>query len=226
MSQRLYTGKGKAGSIAMRNKGHRYRKHISLTNAFVGLWHAKGTINFRSLVCVCIGGDHINDLAGNIYIHKLVVRQNEVWVDYEYYHQDVYQSYATLDDNHTIDVNGVIRNVRIANVDIEMRGPKSQLFMLSEPCGYEQYEIGFESLKIRSDYPYWFRANTLSHSKLGNLNGKVDVQTWDGKQLKVAIGNGIKGSQWCIKPSQHKTHHVILLGCGFNNEVPPNVLQY
>ena len=215
-------------SIALNNKKHLKRVALRLSNAFVGLVNLPGgKIDIGTLILDGIGGDSINVRHGDIKIERLVVRGDEAWFEYELYHQDICQSYAVEDDGFTLNPDGVIRSVSIAHIDIETYRWDHQIFMLSDGH-FVDWMIGYKSIRIRCLYPYWFVANTLENSFIGNLDN-VDIEFLylgvKGKP-KVRIGDGIEGSKYCIKPTHFRTKQVQIIGCGKDNIVPSHVGQF
>lgn len=224
----IFSGDHKEGSIAFRNNSDLFADEITVTDAMVGLVHyPHNTIDINKLICTLIGGDSVNLRGNDVHIKTLKVRGSKAWLSYKNYHQDVVQAYAVKDDGFSVDVDGIIRNVYIENVDIDVRGFEHQVFMLTD-SGFDNWHIGTKSLKIRCDYTYWFSANTLSNSVLGNLDNVDIAYHGEGlfKKPLVRIGDGIKGSKHCIHSSNHRTSNVMIIGCGNNNIVPDTVGQY
>ena len=222
------SGENKVGSIALKNNKKLKKVALHLHSAFVGLINLPGgSLDIGELIIDAIGGDSINIRHGDIFIERLVVIGAKAWIEYEYYHQDICQSYAVEDDGYTLDPDGVVRRVYIAHVDIEVYDPKHQIFMLSDGH-FAEWHIGYKSLRIRCLYPFWFVANTLERSFIGNLDN-VDIaflyKVMAGKP-KVRIGDGIEGSPFCIKKSKHRTGQVQIIGCGKDNVVPSLVGQF
>ena len=121
-----------------------------------------------------------------------------------------------------------IGNVRIADAKIEKIHERTQIFMLSEVNKYFNYRIGYDKLDVKTAYPYFFSAITLSDSTIGNRNAngvKLSPNT------KVRIGEAhpaiTQAACWgirdCIKPSPHVTSNVFLLGMGTDHEVSSGV---
>ena len=235
------SGGGSPASILVRNTKLLKQDRVELSDCFVGLVHLpRGEIDIGELILTGIGGDSMNLRNGNVRIKRLIARGSTAWVEYEAYHQDICQATAVEEDGHTVDWNAVVSDVEIPYVDIEVYGEKHQVFMNSDG-GFDNWHIGTEYLRIRCAYKYWFVSNTLSRSFLGNLGG-VDIKciepTPDGNPPKdgrlvttgraplVRIGDGIEGSEHCIKVSPHRTENVMVIGCGRVNEVPPNVMQF
>lgn len=215
-------------SIAHTNKTTLVKKRLYLKDAFVGLVHMPGAkINLGHLIIKAIGGDSINFRFGDVYIKRLTVRGADAWIDYEFYHQDICQSYAVFENGYTVNPNGIVRSVTIEEVDIEVYSAQHQIFMLSDGH-FVDWFIGTKSLRIRCVYPYWFVANTLENSVIGNADN-VDIAFLHpiaADKPKVRIGDGIIGSTHCIKPGIHRTKNVMIIGCGKTNVVPANVMQF
>jgi len=199
------------------------------SNVLVPMIHMSGKLNLNQLLLHHFGGDGINERSNDgLHIKKLIVRDDEIWLDTKKYHPDVLQAYAVLDDGHTVDPDGVVGNITIEHVDIITKNPKRQIFMFSESCENSHVYIGTKSLRVHCAYQYWFVANTLSHAVLGNCD-VVDLQRiGSGDKPKVRIGNGKDkrlDPKFGIKASKHKTFNVELLGCGADNLVPSGVKQ-
>ncbi|MFZ1387305.1 MAG: hypothetical protein WBP46_12035 [Thiolinea sp.] len=116
-----------------------------------------------------------------------------------------------------------ISDVTIQELDILSSDPNAQLFMLSEQQRYQNFKIGTKKISINCRYPWWFVANTLENSVLGNASN-VQINKGQAKSAKVRIGDGKDSSRYCIKPSSCSTDEVVLVGLGkTGHAVPSNV---
>ena len=116
-----------------------------------------------------------------------------------------------------------ISDVTIQELDILSSDPNAQLFMLSEQQRYQNFKIGTKKISINCRYPWWFVANTLENSVLGNASN-VQINKGQAKGAKVRIGDGKDSSRYCIKPSSCSTDQVVLVGLGkIGHAVPSNV---
>ncbi|HPY41211.1 MAG TPA: hypothetical protein PLM98_11890 [Thiolinea sp.] len=117
-----------------------------------------------------------------------------------------------------------ISDVMIRDIDIQTSDANSQLFMLSEQQRYRNFKIGTDKIAINCRYPWWFVANTLENSVLGNAS---QVQINPGRSLvaKVRIGDGQGNSQYCIKPSSCTTGDVSLVGLGKTGHAVPSTVR-
>ena len=110
--------------------------------------------------------------------------------------------YAVKSNGWKVDPAGLIENVVIRKVDVEVAGKKSQAFMFSEACRVKDIDIGRDGYRVLTDgYPYHFVANTLESSEIGCSAGSVVVPG-----TKVRIDN--------VKSSAAMTSNVVLSGFG------------
>ena len=114
-----------------------------------------------------------------------------------------------------------IAEVTIRDLDIQTNDANSQLFMLSEQQRYRNFKIGTDQIVINCRYPWWFVANTLEDSVIGNAN-KVQINQGRSSLAKVRIGDGQDNSKYCIKPSNCSTGEVSLVGLGKTGHVVPD----
>lgn len=118
--------------------------------------------------------------------------------------------YAVKKDGWTVDPDGLIENVVIRSVDVEVTGKQSQAFMLSEACRYRGIDIGRDGYRVITDgYPYHFVANTLEDS-------------WVGCQEGCVVGPGTKVRVENVKGSQFESRGILLAGidkAGFEGSV-------
>lgn len=129
----------------------------------------------------------------------------------------------TLSKPSTEDLLG-ITDVTIRDVDIQTNDPNTQLFMLSEQQRYRNFKIGTERLAINCRYPWWFVANTLESSIIGNAN-QVQINQGQATAAKVRIGDGQNQSAYCIKPSGCSTNGVTLVGLGSSGHAVPSTVR-
>lgn len=119
-----------------------------------------------------------------------------------------------------------ISDVTIRELDIQTNDPNAQLFMLSEQQRYRNFKIGTDKISINCRYPWWFVANTLENSVLGNANpNQVQINLGNSNSAKVRIGDGQDSSQHCIKPSSCATGEVTLVGLGKTGHAVPNTVR-
>lgn len=123
----------------------------------------------------------------------------------------------------TEDLQG-ISDVTIREIDIQSNNPNTQLFMLSEQQRYRNFKIGTDKLAINCRYPWWFVANTLENSIIGNAS-QVQINQGQTTIAKVRIGDGQNNSQYCIKPSDCATGEVTLVGLGKTGHAVPNTVR-
>ncbi|TXH71803.1 MAG: hypothetical protein E6Q83_00885 [Thiothrix sp.] len=119
-----------------------------------------------------------------------------------------------------------ISDVTIRELDIQTNDPNAQLFMLSEQQRYRNFKIGTDKIAISCRYPWWFVANTLENSVLGNANPK-QIQLNPGRKdsPKVRIGDGQENSPYCIKASSCSTGEVTLVGLGKTGHAVPATVR-
>lgn len=117
-----------------------------------------------------------------------------------------------------------IAEVTIRELDIQTNDANSQLFMLSEQQRYRNFKIGTDKIVINCRYPWWFVANTLEDSVIGNAN-KVQINQGRSSLAKVRIGDGQDNSKYCIKPSSCSTGEVSLVGLGKTGHVVPTTVR-
>lgn len=129
----------------------------------------------------------------------------------------------TLSQPSTEDLLG-IADVTIRDVDIQTNDPNTQLFMLSESQRYRNFKIGTERLAINCRYPWWFVANTLENSVIGNAS-QVQINLGQVTPAKVRIGDGQNQSAYCIKPSGCSTNGVTLVGLGSSGHAVPDTVR-
>lgn len=113
-----------------------------------------------------------------------------------------------------------IADVTIRELDIQTNDANSQLFMLSEQQRYRNFKIGTDKIVINCRYPWWFVANTLEDSVIGNAT-QVQINQGRSQLAKVRIGDGQDSSKYCIKPSSCSTGEVSLVGLGKTGHVVP-----
>lgn len=113
-----------------------------------------------------------------------------------------------------------IADVSIRELDIQTQDANSQLFMLSEQQRYRNFKIGTDKIVINCRYPWWFVANTLEDSVIGNTD-KVQINQGRSNAAKVRIGDGQDNSKYCIKPSNCPTGEVSLVGLGKTGHIVP-----
>ena len=103
------------------------------------------------------GGDGFNIRGSNVRIGKLRVRESTPTRPYEEYHVDaVGQAYA-LDDDGEPDPDGLIENIVIDELDVDVSGEKTQGLMLSGACEYRGISIGADKYKVLlGGYPFHF----------------------------------------------------------------------
>lgn len=119
-----------------------------------------------------------------------------------------------------------IADVNIREVDIQTNDPNAQIFMLSEQQRYRNFKIGTDKLLISCRYPWWFVANTLENSVLGNSNTlQVKINPGRSTVAKVRIGDGQENSQYCLKPSSCSTGEVTLVGLGKTGHSVPSTVR-
>lgn len=101
------------------------------------------------------------------------------------YHVDqVCQIYAVYSDGYTIDQDGVIEDVHIHNIDVEM-SEGAQGVMCSEGSGIVNCSFGTEGLRmVGSGYPYPLVFNAASGLRVGD-KGKV-VELDQGTSVRIA----------------------------------------
>lgn len=117
-----------------------------------------------------------------------------------------------------------ISDVTIREIDVQSNNPNTQLFMLSEQQRYRNFKIGTDKLAINCRYPWWFVANTLENSIIGNAS-QVQINQGQTTIAKVRIGDGQNNSQYCIKPSDCATGEVTLVGLGKTGHAVPNTVR-
>lgn len=117
-----------------------------------------------------------------------------------------------------------ISDVTIQEIDIQTNDPNAQLFMLSEQQRYRNFKIGTDKIAISCRYPWWFVANTLESSVIGNAT-QVKINPGKLSVAKVRIGDGQDTSQYCIKPSSCTTGEVALVGLGKTGHVVPTTVR-
>ncbi|TXH75398.1 MAG: hypothetical protein E6Q85_04620 [Thiothrix sp.] len=117
-----------------------------------------------------------------------------------------------------------IADVTIRDVDIQTSDPNTQVFMLSESQRYRNFKIGTERLAINCRYPWWFVANTLENSVIGNAH-QVQINLGQTTPAKVRIGDGQNQSTYCIKPSGCSTSGVTLVGLGHTGHAVPDTVR-
>ncbi|WP_298610897.1 hypothetical protein [uncultured Thiothrix sp.] len=119
-----------------------------------------------------------------------------------------------------------ISEVTIRELDIQTNDPNAQLFMLSEQQRYRNFKIGTDKIALSCSYPWWFVANTLENSVLGNANpNQVQINPGRSTSAKVRIGDGQDNSQYCLKPSSCSTGEVTLVGLGKTGHAVPNTVR-
>lgn len=117
-----------------------------------------------------------------------------------------------------------IADVTIREIDIQTNDPTVQLFMLSEQQRYRNFKIGTDRIAINCRYPWWFVANTLENSVIGNAL-QVKINSGSSSVAKVRIGDGQGNSRYCIKPSSCSTDDVTLVGLGKTGHVVPSTVR-
>lgn len=121
--------------------------------------------------------------------------------------------------------DGEVKNITIKNIDVDTKNRTSQIFILSESSHYSDFNIGIESLKIKCAYSYWFFANTLIDSTIGNKKSQLDiVKTKPAKLLSKMFkySNGKDKVYVSYDPPKidHVDYPLVKIGSGLDSVAP------
>lgn len=118
--------------------------------------------------------------------------------------------------------NGSIKNIIINNIDICITNPVTQIFILSESSNYSNFQVGNKSLKVSCVYPYWFVANTLQNSYIGNSNAKITCVNYGNRSLEYreVVNNDLFHYNSAGGTGCNSRYPKLRIGTGSNEIIP------
>jgi len=90
------------------------------------------------------------------------------------YHVDgVAQLYAVKENGYTLNPEGIIENIDIADIDAKLEGEKTHGIIGSEKNRYSRIWLGYNRYKILTHHHYHTQFNQLDNSWLGGRDNEV-----------------------------------------------------